>query len=790
METNPKKSKALIITIIILVVFLVAGYFLFIKKDKEGNGTTVFSRVFSSLVSSNNQKNNGEQNGVSETKVAQAGEDIKRGDKVFVSGTNSDNNPIVMKAGGLSSLKTNSIGFSNQDINMGEMGEITLTNNGLSNFWNSISGFIGGVLGGGSGGGNITTGGCTNGASNPPLCTLNTSSECLNGANNPPLCTNTGEIQPDLVAGEITPTNTEINIPTTISSTITNQGQASTGHSFLTVFKITNKPSGPGGSITPNNEPTTTTYFEVFPKAFAGDTVLKINDETETITEKSSAVSSITHSFNTVGLYYIQACADGETEDLSDSKNSSEKKGESVVGPSLELNSVAESNENNNCSPWTIVTVTEKGSKLSDLKAGRVTPLITTTNKPTAVSSTITNDGLGSTQKGFSVLFIISPTTNINVNTNTNIQEEKTTFKEKIINFFSKIISIPGAIASQNTELKTNLQALPGKKNTTASVSYTFKDIGTYQVKACADQTSSTSTGAILESNENNNCSPWTIVTVTNSLPTGGQFECNDGADNDSDGKIDNKDPNCHIDGDLTKEYVSTHDSELNSPEEMFECNDGADNDSDGKIDNKDPNCHIDGDLTKEYVSTHDSELNSPEGDGDENKCLLFEENPLVFTDAEKAKLAELLRRYYLIAPTLKTEDDIYMTYRELDSYENLIETVDELTNQCYTQTSLASYTGPKTRYGNPWYKSEERGSYIPTTISDEKPHCEAKPGTSGKWQINDTDTGTSCSFALTRLKCENEFDSEGLPTSGVQDNCQWIEKTSLKEYEAILNIW
>ncbi|MDD3662580.1 MAG: hypothetical protein PHT84_01805, partial [Candidatus Pacebacteria bacterium] len=50
----------------------------------------------------------------------------------------------------------------------------------------------------------------------------------------------------------------------------------------------------------------------------------------------------------------------------------------------------------------------------------------------------------------------------------------------------------------------------------------------------------------------------------------------------------------------------------------------------------------------------------------------------------------------------------------EIDRYRTFVNQLSGLINQCYAQTSSASYTGPKTRYGNPWFKQFDRGSYIP----------------------------------------------------------------------------
>jgi hypothetical protein len=165
--------------------------------------------------------------------------------------------------------------------------------------------------------------------------------------------------------------------------------------------------------------------------------------------------------------------------------------------------------------------------------------------------------------------------------------------------------------------------------------------------------------------------------------------------------------------GDDTKSDIITN---TNQPQ----CSNGADDDGDGLIDEADPNCHMDGDLTKEYVSTNDSESNSPVTPFI-NKCVAIDFNPLTdyLTDANKAKLAELTRKFYLIAPTIKNENDITVAYNELDQYNNLSDHLDTLINECYDQgidrnnVVNPGYTGPTIRFGNPWYKYKQRGSYI-----------------------------------------------------------------------------
>jgi hypothetical protein len=189
--------------------------------------------------------------------------------------------------------------------------------------------------------------------------------------------------------------------------------------------------------------------------------------------------------------------------------------------------------------------------------------------------------------------------------------------------------------------------------------------------------------------------------------------ECSDGIDNNGNGLIDRDDPNCHVGGNLNKEYVPTHISESTPP---TQCDDGADNDGDGKVDAEDSGCHTDGDMTKEYVPTWDSEKTPPTSPY-ENTCKVIDSNPLEFTDVEKAQLDELLRKFYLIAPNLRTEDDINIAYSEITQYQNFSDHLKTLINQCYKQTADPAYLaagGPTTRFGNPWYEySTQRGSYI-----------------------------------------------------------------------------
>jgi LPXTG-site transpeptidase (sortase) family protein len=91
------------------------------------------------------------------------------------------------------------------------------------------------------------------------------------------------------------------------------------------------------------------------------------------------------------------------------------------------------------------------------------------------------------------------------------------------------------------------------------------------------------------------------IVRASLALP-----QCQDGLDNDSDGVIDNLDPQCHTDGDASNafSYDANIDNEAAPPGgglALPQCQDGLDNDSDGVIDNLDPQCHTDGDASNAF---------------------------------------------------------------------------------------------------------------------------------------------------------------------------------------------
>lgn len=111
------------------------------------------------------------------------------------------------------------------------------------------------------------------------------------------------------------------------------------------------------------------------------------------------------------------------------------------------------------------------------------------------------------------------------------------------------------------------------------------------------------------------------------------------------------------------------------------------------------------------------------------NACQLIEKNPLVFTEDEKARLAVLLRKFYLVSSTLRTAEDLTTLNNEIDQNKNFISQIEGLTNQCYAQVGkddnsglMALHNGsdpinnPKwVRHGNPWF-TKTTGGIFPYT--------------------------------------------------------------------------
>ena len=102
--------------------------------------------------------------------------------------------------------------------------------------------------------------------------------------------------------------------------------------------------------------------------------------------------------------------------------------------------------------------------------------------------------------------------------------------------------------------------------------------------------------------------------------------QCSDGVDNDGDGVIDSADPGCHTDGNANNpaSYDPTDNSEANGgptrgsggEDGAAECSDNRDNDGDGRVDERDPGCHSDGNPNNPASYNPDDDDESDGGGG------------------------------------------------------------------------------------------------------------------------------------------------------------------------------
>ncbi len=128
------------------------------------------------------------------------------------------------------------------------------------------------------------------------------------------LFTTSAKLLSDLVASAPTSTTAVVGVAQTFSSTILNSGTASTGASFYNAFQIADDVSG----VDPRS-----------PESSSSMSALAVN---------GTGVASASHTFDTARTYSVRFCADSNT---------------SFVG------TITESNENNNCSAWTDVVVSD-----------------------------------------------------------------------------------------------------------------------------------------------------------------------------------------------------------------------------------------------------------------------------------------------------------------------------------------------------------------------------------------------------------------------------------------------
>lgn len=255
---------------------------------------------------------------------------------------------------------------------------------------------------------------------------------------------------------------------------------------------------------------------------------------------------------------------------------------------------VTESNENNNCGEWKPFVVHPGIPDLATIATRLVPPPV---GGRYMVGATITietafwNDRASADAvPPFPVRLRVQP----NQPAGAVHYEQQKNYSGPTVSYLPNAYQVPWGY-------NRNLPGVPGPY-----FSFTWQPTtaGTYTLTSCVDEPPYGG-GIIPESNENNNCSILANVTVVNSTN-----QCGDGLDNDGDSTADcggvsgyPADPGCYPNGQGGGGACDPNDNNETDtplpPPPVTECNDGGDNDSDGKIDcqvgNEDPGCYPNG---------------------------------------------------------------------------------------------------------------------------------------------------------------------------------------------------
>lgn len=176
------------------------------------------------------------------------------------------------------------------------------------------------------------------------------------------------------------------------------------------------------------------------------------------------------------------------------------------------------------------------------------------------------------------------------------------------------------------------------------------------------------------------------------------------------------------------------------------QCSDGIDNNANGLIDIKESGCHTD--FNAKNITSYDPTIN------DESRLsptqqtavqtMCPSDDPLVFTDDEKAQLQSLLTQYYLIAPGLKNADDLALLSANITTDQTIIDQATTLTQQCMAQKANPNYTGPQYIKDNPYYQGGgNTSSYVGSITFVPSSNGTTTSTTAGSYT---GDTADSCS--------------------------------------------
>ncbi len=346
---------------------------------------------------------------------------------------------------------------------------------------------------------------------------------------------------PDLTALNTSPATTTRNASTTLSADITNRGGAPTGSGFYNFFQVATAADG-GGAITG--------LSPVFISA---------------LTSGASGSISSPYTFTSAGTYSVRACAD---------KSSATNTGSVYEGPDEDLG------ENNNCSLWVNVVVTDVACPAGQTRQNGTCVLICPAGQTlqngecvivcpagqvlqngacvcnrqpycdaeTYIQQEI-NDACQPYPSGLRCDPIYPDLTAINTSPTATIRNASTTLSATIVNQggaptgsqnfynFFQVATAPDGGGAITGLVANSLPPLVEGSSDDISRSYIFTSTGTSSVRACADKSSATDTGSVREgltatsTNENNNCSDWVNVVVRDTQSCTKQPYCDANAD-------------------------------------------------------------------------------------------------------------------------------------------------------------------------------------------------------------------------------------------------------------------
>ena len=262
----------------------------------------------------------------------------------------------------------------------------------------------------------------------------------------------------DLTVDSVTPTTIGADTQTVFAANVVNSGTASVSNTTNVSYLFEYDENSDG-----DNNPDTNTSEK--------DVLFSIVTSKRTIAAGDSISVSSSHTF-TPGVKSIRVCADTDTIDH-------------IGAP----NAISELIEDNNCGPWTTITV-----GAPDLVADQVVPATNRIRRGVeqTFSSVIRNVGTYPTL-GSSINHLWQYDENADGNNN-----------HKTGPISTDVITTSGA-----------LDAITG--SIPVSDEFTFGSTGDKYVRVCADSDDQF-THTVTESNEDNNCSTWTKITVTRSI--------------------------------------------------------------------------------------------------------------------------------------------------------------------------------------------------------------------------------------------------------------------------------